>query len=273
SVDISNMFMDVAETIVSEFHGADGDYEAFKLELFRVLATEPPVTDLEFQSMQASEISQMVFEKVQANYLKKGEHLSKDIYPFLKNVFENNQRNFENIQIPVSDGIHMLRVVAKLEDAYKSAGKSVITEMEKTVLLSVLDEEWKEHLREMDDLKQSVRNAVYEQKDPLLIYKFESFELFRTMLVKMNKNIASFLMKCLPVADAPGGEVQEARVVEEEVDLQTNRTGDEAPTGANGKPAPPKAKPAVAEKRIGRNDPCPCGSGKKYKNCHGVGKV
>src|SRR5262249_29654788 len=141
---------------------------------------------------------------------------------------------------------------------------------------AVLDDEWKEHLREMDDLRQSVRNAVYEQKDPLLIYKFESFELFRSMLVRMNKNITSFLMKCIPVSDAPGGEVQEAREVKEDVDLQTNRTGDEAPAnnnGSDGKPAAPKAKPVVAEKKIGRNDPCPCGSGKKYKNCHGVGKV
>lgn len=273
SVDISNMFMDVCETIVNEYHGPDGDYESFKLELFRVLATEPPIDSLEFQSMTAPEISQMIFEKVQAHYLKKGEQLSKDIYPFLKNVFENNQRNFENIQIPISDGIHVLRVVANLEDGYKTAGKAVITEMEKTVLLSVLDEEWKEHLREMDDLRQSVRNAVYEQKDPLLIYKFESFELFRSMLVRMNKNITSFLLKCLPVSDGPGNAIQEARVVEEEVDLQTNRSGDEAPVGADGKPAPPKVKPAVAEKKIGRNDPCPCGSGKKYKNCHGVGKV
>jgi len=274
SVDISNMFMDVSETIVNEYHGADGDYEGFKLELFRILAIESPVTDMEFQSQTAAEISEKVFEKVQEHYLKKNEKLSKEIYPFLKNVFENNQRHFENIQIPVSDGIHVLRVVSKLEDAYKSSGKEVITEMEKTVLLSVLDDEWKEHLREMDDLRQSVRNAVYEQKDPLLIYKFESFELFRSMLVRMNKNITSFLMKCLPVSDGrQGAEIQEAEVVNDDLDLQTNRTGDEAPPGPDGKPAPPKVKPATAEKKIGRNDPCPCGSGKKYKSCHGKGKV
>jgi preprotein translocase subunit SecA len=273
SVDISNMFMDVCETLVGEYHGAEGDYEGFKLELFRVLAIEPPVDAMEFQAQTAAEISEKIFENVQAHYLKKSEKLTKEIYPFLKSVHENNQRNFENIQIPVSDGIHALRVVANLEDAYKTNGKAVLTEMEKTVLLSVLDDEWKEHLREMDDLRQSVRNAVYEQKDPLLIYKFESFELFRSMLVRMNKNITSFLMKCLPVSDAPGGEIQEAREVRDNVTLETNRTGDEAPVGADGKPAPAKVKPAVAEKKIGRNDPCPCGSGKKYKNCHGVGKV
>lgn len=275
SVDISNMFMDVSETIVNEFHGVEGAWEDFKLELFRTLSIEPPITEQEFKDLTATEISDKVFEQVQVHYQKKGEQIAKEIYPFLKNVFENNQRRFENIQIPVSDGIYMLRVVANLEKAYKTSGKEVITEMEKTVLLAVLDEEWKEHLREMDDLRQSVRNAVYEQKDPLLIYKFESFELFRSMLVRMNKNITSFLMRCMPVADAPGGEIQEAREVEEDVDLQTNRTGDEAnaPAGADGKPAPPKPKPVTAEKKIGRNDPCPCGSGKKYKNCHGVGKV
>ena len=162
----------------------EGDYEGFKLELFRTLAIEPPVTAEEFQSLPAAEISDKVFEKVQEHYQKKSEKIAKEIYPFLKNVYENNQRRFENIQIPVSDGIGMIRVVANLEKAYKTSGKEVITEMEKTVLLAVLDDEWKEHLREMDDLRQSVRNAVYEQKDPLLIYKFESFELFRSMLVK-----------------------------------------------------------------------------------------
>ncbi len=273
SVDISNMFMDVCENLVSEYHGPDGDYEGFKLELFRVLAIESPVDAMEFQSLTAAEISEKIFENAQGHYLKKGEKLTKEIAPFLKGVYENNQRNFENIQIPVSDGIHALRVVANLEEAYKSNGKAVLTEMEKTVLLSVLDDEWKEHLREMDDLRQSVRNAVYEQKDPLLIYKFESFELFRTMLLRMNKNITSFLMKCLPVSDAPGGEIQEAREVRDNVTLETNRSGDDAPVGTDGKPAPAKVKPAVAEKKIGRNDPCPCGSGKKYKNCHGVGKV
>jgi len=269
AVDISNMFMDVSETIVNEFHGAEGGYEGFKLELFRTLSIESPVTEQEFKDLQPTEISEKVFEQALTHYQKKGEQISKEIYPFLKNVFENNQRRFENIQIPVSDGIGMIRVVTNLEKAYQTSGKEVITEMEKSVLLAVLDDEWKEHLREMDDLRQSVRNAVYEQKDPLLIYKFESFELFRSMLVRMNKSITSFLMKCIPVADAPGGEIQEAREVKEDVDLQTNRTGDEAPAGADGKSAPPKPKPAVAEKKIGRNDPCPCGSGKKYKNCHG----
>jgi preprotein translocase subunit SecA len=275
SVDISNMFMDVSETIVNEFHGAEGDYEGFKLELIRTLSIESPVTEQEFKDLQPTEISDKVFEQALAHYHNKGEQISKEIYPFLKNVFENNQRRFENIQIPVSDGIGMIRVVTNLEKAYNTNGKEVITEMEKSVLLAVLDDEWKEHLREMDDLRQSVRNAVYEQKDPLLIYKFESFELFRSMLVRMNKSITSFLVKCIPVADAPGGEIQEAREVKEDIDLQTNRTGDEAnaPTGADGKSAPPKPKPVVAEKKIGRNDPCPCGSGKKYKNCHGVGKV
>lgn len=275
SVDISNMFMDVCETIVGEFHGTEGGYEGFKIELFRTLSIEPPVSAQEFQELHAAEIADKVFDEILVHYQKKNEKLSKEIYPFLKNVFENNQRRFENIQIPVSDGIHIIRVVANLEKAYKTTGKDVITEMEKTVLLAVLDDEWKEHLREMDDLRQSVRNAVYEQKDPLLIYKFESFELFRSMLVRMNKSITSFLLKCIPVSDAPGGEVQEAREVQEDVDLQTNRTGDENPSapGEDGKPAAPKPKPVVAEKKIGRNDPCPCGSGKKYKNCHGVGKV
>ena len=159
----------------------------------------------------------------------------------------------------------------KLLKADTRPSTAIIKELEKTVILAVMDDEWKEHLREMDDLRQSVQNAVYEQKDPLLIYKFESFELFKAMVVRMNKSIASFLMKSAVFVQNPD-QIKEAEVIEHaEVEYETSRSGGEANAQqqGGGAPAPKPQQPAKAEKRIGRNDPCPCGSGKKYKNCHG----
>ncbi len=271
SLDIANMFLDVCETIAGEYHSGDPDYEGFKIEVFRTLSMEPPMTKEEFTGSNADEIADRLFEGVQANYQKKYDKIAKEVYPFVKNVFEDANNRFENIQIPISDGLRVIPVIVNLKNAYQSGGKEVLRELEKTVILAVMDDEWKEHLREMDDLRQSVQNAVYEQKDPLLIYKFESFELFKAMVVRMNKSISSFLMKSAVFVQNPD-QIREAEVVEhEEVEYETSRAGGEQAQqqGGGGAPAPRPQQPAKAEKKVGRNDPCPCGSGKKYKNCHG----
>jgi preprotein translocase subunit SecA len=274
SLDIANMFGDVSDSITNEYHGAEPDFEGFKLELFRTLSMESPYSQEDFDSARTEDVSHTVNEAVTTHYQKKTEKAAQDIYPFVKGVYEDKANNYQNVQIPYTDGLRILSVVANLKASYETHGKEVMKELEKSLTLAIMDDEWKEHLREMDDLRQSVQNAVYEQKDPLLIYKFESFELFRNMLVRMNKGIASFLLKSTLFQGAPEP-IQEAQVVQEEVELQTNRT-DEAPasTGVgSGQPqAAPKTQPAKAEKKVGRNDPCPCGSGKKYKNCHGAGK-
>jgi preprotein translocase subunit SecA len=272
ALDIANMFMDVCETLALEYHGGEGtDYEMFKIELLRTLSMESPVTKEEFDSSKTEDIAYKIFEKVQANYLKKTDTIAKEVFPFVKGVFEDPNNHFENIQIPMSDGLRVIPVVVNLKSAYKSGGKEVLRELEKTVILAVMDDEWKEHLREMDDLRQSVQNAVYEQKDPLLVYKFESFELFKAMVVRMNKSISSFLLKSA-VFIQNQNQIQEAEVLEpQEVEYETSRPGDSGQQQQGGAPAPKPQQPAKAEKRVGRNDPCPCGSGKKYKNCHGKG--
>ncbi|HTB05671.1 MAG TPA: SEC-C metal-binding domain-containing protein, partial [Bacteroidia bacterium] len=272
SLDISNMFLDVCETIASEYHTPDIlDYDGFKIELLRVLSMECPISQADFESMKTEEIAYAVFDKVQAWYQKKHDKIAQEVFPFIKSVHEDKSNNFQIVQIPISDGIRVMPVVVNLEEAFETQGKAVMRELEKTVILAVMDDEWKEHLREMDDLRQSVQNAVYEQKDPLLIYKFESFELFKTMLIKVNKSITTFLLKSAIFVNNPN-QIQEAQVLEPaEVEYETSRPNNEAATAQQGgeAPAPKPQQPAKAEKRVGRNDPCPCGSGKKYKNCHG----
>jgi preprotein translocase subunit SecA len=274
SLDISNTFHDVGESIAGEYHGTDPDFEGFKLELFKTLSMESPYAENDFATANSLDVGYTVAEAAQARYQKKGEKISQEVFPFIRNVHDDPNSKYENVQIPFTDGLRVIATVANLEAAYKSTGKDVLKEMEKAVILAVMDDEWKEHLREMDDLRQSVQNAVYEQKDPLLIYKFESFELFRTMLVRVNKSISSFLLKAALFSGNgnQGTPIQEAEVVEEQVALQTSRAGIEEGQGGGGaQPGqPPKPQqPAKAEKKVGRNDPCPCGSGKKYKNCHG----
>ncbi|MFH1937013.1 MAG: SEC-C metal-binding domain-containing protein, partial [Bacteroidota bacterium] len=186
----------------------------------------------------------------------------------VKNVFENDTR-YENIAVPVTDGMKSMQVVASLKKAYEDKGKEVVLAIEKGVVLGMIDNAWKEHLREMDDLKQSVQNAAYEQKDPLLIYKFESFELFKAMVMRTNKEIISFLIKCdVPmqadnVQEAQTRKMDRQRLKEERSDLLSQA---HSTTQERNRPQPVKV-----AKKVGRNDPCPCGSGKKYKHCHGVG--
>jgi preprotein translocase subunit SecA len=268
SLDISNMFLDVSEAIATEYHTEQPDYEGFRLELFKTLSMETPFQEKEFENANTGDIAHTIGEGVIVQYQKKSEKTAQDVFPFIKNVHEDKSNNYANVQIPFTDGLRVIPVVANLEASYQSKGKEVLKELEKSVILALMDEEWKEHLREMDELRQSVRNAVYEQKDPLLIYKFESFELFKNMLLRMNKSMTSFFLRNILYSGAPAAPVQEAQVVEDDVVLQTSRAGDES-TGGGGAQVAPKTQPAKAEKKVGRNDPCPCGSGKKYKNCHG----
>ena len=269
AVDIANMIYDVCETIVLDHHD-DRDVEGFRLDLLREFAADSPTDANEFQSRNSSEVTEELYAAIYKKYRQKGESIATRTYPVIKDVFEHETR-YENIAIPVTDGLKTMHVVANLKKAYEDKGKEVVLAIEKGVVLSLIDNAWKEHLREMDDLKQSVQNAAYEQKDPLLIYKFESFELFKAMVQRTNKEICSFLIK----ADVPmqAENVREAqmprrtdrgRYKEERSDLLSQAN---ANTQERQKPQPVKV-----EKKVGRNDPCPCGSGKKYKQCHGLGQ-
>jgi preprotein translocase subunit SecA len=207
-------------------------------------------------------------------------------FPVIKNVYENEGAKFENILVPFTDGKKQINIATPLERTYQTEGRELNKSLEKGIILAMIDEHWKEHLREMDDLKQSVQNAVYEQKDPLLIYKFEAFELFSKLLDKINRDVVSFLVKAM-LPQPKEEELKEQVQVQQQAPkpqqdlskLQTSRT--EVPQFSGGTPttagahrpipnqAPKPKQPIKVDKKIGRNDPCPCGSGKKYKQCHG----
>jgi preprotein translocase subunit SecA len=270
SVDIQNTFADLAEDIVTTHRDLD-DYEGFRIDCLRYLSIEPPFDADQFKHMGAAELSALVYQEAAAFYKRKTENLVKTTFPVIADVYKNRGSTIQYIAIPFTDGHRGINVRANLEQAYSTEGRSVITDFEKTITLALLDETWKEHLRAMDDLKQSVQAAVYEQKDPLLIYKFEAFELFKQMLIELNREITSFLFRgSIPIRT--GDEVQQAR---EPVSAATGmRTGRADLPGRPPQLAtsagPQTRQKVVAENKVGRNDPCPCGSGKKYKKCHGA---
>jgi len=268
SMDISNAIYDTCTAIVNEYVETK-DFEGCTIEVMRVLSCEVPFTEEEFSKGNPQELAEDLYKQAYTAYTHKNEHIATKAFPVVKNVYETQAQSYENIVTPFSDGIKTLQVVANLKRCYETHARELVLGLEKGTVLAMIDDSWKEHLREMDELKQSVQNAVYEQKDPLLIYKFESFELFKQMVNNVNKDIVSFLMR----ANLPNemqNNVQQARVQaprRERVQLHSSETNAAA---ANGEEAPkPKPQPVRVEQKIGRNDPCPCGSGKKYKACHG----
>jgi len=269
AVDIANMIYDLCEQVVLESL-ENADFENFKLELYRTLVTDSPVDEQQFLQSSPDTLTEQLYQKVYKEYTNKRDRLMKNTLPVVKDVYEN-QKQYENIAIPFSDGNKQMQVIANLKKAVESEGREIPLAFEKGIVLTNIDEEWKEHLRELDDLKQSVQNASYEQKDPLLIYKFESFELFKKMIQKINKDVISFLIKAdilvqnqgvLQEAKIPRG-LDRSQMKEERGDMLSQAHSD---TQAAEKTKP---QPIKVEKKVGRNDPCPCGSGKKYKNCHG----
>jgi preprotein translocase subunit SecA len=279
-LDIDYMFADLAASIVTTHHAVK-NFEAFELDLIRLFGIDSPVPTDEFMRIKTEELIDRTYEAVQRRYQQRTEVLAAEAFPVLKNVFENNAQGFQNIAIPFSDGRKGMQVAVSLEKAYASEGREIISALEKGITLALIDQNWKEHLRAMDDLRINVRHASHEQKDPLLIYKLESYELFKQVLSKINSEICSFLMHAkLPQGD---GNVQRApaqRPAEqpklnvnkaESMNLQERQMAAARMQQAPGAPmAPPvKTEPVRAEVRIGRNDPCPCGSGKKFKSCHG----
>ena len=193
SIDISNMTYDLCEQIVADYYD-ERNFHGFNDTLIKTLLLDNPVTEKEFQSLNQHAITQKLFETSSKNYKEKSITIAERTYPIIKEVFERETR-YENIAIPITDGIKSMQVVANLQRAYEDKGREVITSIEKGITLAIIDDSWKDHLREMDELKQSVQSATYEQKDPLLIYKFESFELFKNLLQKTNREIISFLIK------------------------------------------------------------------------------
>ena len=299
-LDVLNTIYDTAIAIADQF--ADSlDYEGFKIELFKTFAMEPPFTEDEFKGMKADVLGEKLFESALATYKQRTERMAQVANPVIKQVYENQGATYENIMIPITDGKRMYNVSCNLKEAYETESKSIVKAFQKRTVLLTIDEAWKEHLREMDELRHSVQNASYEHKDPLLIYKLESYNLFKDMVDVMNRKTVAILMRGqIPVHTVTEEErkelearraamqaqmaAQQAAAIqaaaearqrimieqakeEEHEDMSKYRA--EKP-GTDGESTATQ-EPVRAEKRVGRNDLCPCGSGKKYKNCHGQG--
>jgi preprotein translocase subunit SecA len=272
SLDVANMMYDVTESLVDTYH-KDGDFENFDMDLIRTFSMDSPVPRQEYLKNISTQVIDAVYAKVLDTYKRKVETISQQAYPVLKDVYERMSHVYENVVVPISDGVRVFQVVTNLKATAESEGRELAKSYEKTVVLATIDEVWKEHLREMDELKQSVQNATYEQKDPLLIYKFESFELFKAVVTKVNKDVVSTLMKGHIPSQDPD-QVQEAQR-KRQVDMSKYRASKSdfsqySSTGGGSSDKNQKVEPVRVEKKVGRNDPCPCGSGKKYKNCHGM---
>ena len=269
-MDIVNMIWDRCAYAVEL-----GDYENVKMEMFQTLAMETPFTEEEFNSTKQEELVEKAFEAAMANFKRKTERIAMIANPVIKQVYENQGHMYENIMIPITDGKRMYNIPVNLKAAYETEGKEIVKSFEKAILLHTIDEGWKENLRELDELKHSVQNASYEQKDPLLIFKLESVKLFDNMVNKINNQTISVLMRGqIPVPDpeqvrAAAPEAPAPRQQYQETKQDLSDPNQQA--AANRDTREQKHEPIRVQKTPGRNDPCPCGSGKKFKNCHGRG--
>jgi preprotein translocase subunit SecA len=273
-VDLNNTIFDVVEDVISEYKD-QGNFEGFQLEVIRIFSVDPELTEKQFAASNVQTLTDEVFEKINDFYHRKLESIASQTLPVLKDVFKERGDQIENIVVPFSDGLRSVQVATNLKKAVESKGYEVFKAFEKSVVLALIDDAWKEHLREMDELKQSVQNAVYEQKDPLIVYKMEAFSMFKQMLATVNKDIVSFLFKGNIPSQDPG-QVREARPQPRQDLSKLKVSKPELNQSSGGIPVDDtrelqKTQPIRVEQKIGRNDPCPCGSNKKYKNCHGIG--
>ena len=271
-VDMNNMVFDVAEDIVTEYKESV-NYEGFKLEVIKNFSVDTEITEQDFNSGKIHDLTDRLFEEVTSFYARKSEAIIHQAMPVLKQVYADRGDVIEQIVVPFTDGMRHIQVPVELKKAIENNGREITKAFEKTIILALIDDSWKEHLREMDELKQSVQNAVYEQKDPLIIYKMEAFNLFKGMLSTVNKEVVSFLFKGgIPVQQEPE-QVREAVAPKPQPKLNATKKeyGDNSGLDLIGDTREPQPmQPIRKEATVGRNEPCPCGSGKKFKNCHGA---
>ena len=265
SIDINNMMYDLGESLIERFQEVN-DYEGLKLEVLSTMGIDLPFEEDEFKRSKLDVLAERLFDKALEVYNNKTRIIGEKTLPIIENVHKNTQ--YENILIPFTDGKKSMNVVVNLKKAVENGAKEISLSVEKFITLGIIDESWKEHLRELDELKHSVQNAHYEQKDPLLIYKFESFNLFKQMIQKINTDVISFLMRAnVPMQDGSQVKEQRARAIDRsKLKEQRNDLLSQAHSNTQERQV---TQPIHVEKKVGRNDPCPCGSGKKYKNCHG----
>ena len=286
--DIANMFFELVEANVDATHESK-DYDNFRLAMLSNLGIEAPVSENDFLSVDTDDLVYQCYSKSEQHYRSKIEDLSRRAHPVIQRVYDDESNDFKSILVPFSDGLKTIQVSADIDESVATEGVSVMKALEQQVVLAVIDLHWKEHLRSMDDLRNNVQHARHEQKDPLLIYKFESYELFKQMVQKVNAEVASFLMKCtIPINAgeqplrqgkkidvAPLGKTSKAgvdNIAQQNAARAAAGGGAISPTQP-GQPHPtsrPKpVDPIRTEKKVQPNSPCPCGSGKKFKKCHG----
>jgi len=261
-IDLQNMMKDTAALFVDRSKGLA--FEEFEVSLMAQLSIDSGLTPEEYEKAKPAELESRLVDHMQEVYRRRMDTLVERLYPIIKDVYEKQGSMYQNIAIPISDNRKQMTLSVNLEKAYNSEGREIAKTLSKNIILYQIDEHWKEHLREMDDLKQSVQNASYEQKDPVVVYKLESYNLFAAMLEDLNQDVLSFLFKAfVPLQDRPQ---QPQRAVRPKTDMSRYqaRHSDLTTNGEQKSNSPVKV-----DKQVGRNDPCPCGSGKKYKNCHG----
>ena len=266
-IDVLNMMIDSSSIIAGR---ADGmSYEEFEVYVMGQMSIDLGFDEAFYSGANPDAIADSLCAHMQEVYDRRMNTLAEKVYPFIKQIYEKQGQMYQNIAIPISDGRKMLTLSVNLEKAYNTNGKEIAKALSRTIILYQIDEHWKQHLREMDDLRTSVQNAAYEQKDPLVVYKLESYNLFASMLEDLNKDVLSFLLRAfVPLRDE--NEARPAQAPRRRTDMSQMRTqrNDLSTNGEQKSNTPIKA-----DKKIGRNEPCPCGSGKKYKNCHGAGLV
>lgn len=275
SYDIDSMIFDLCFDI-AEGAKASNDVEVLRLDGFKHLGIELEIEQDELSKWSVETLANTIYDQAEAGFMRKMNTIVQQTLPTLTDILKNRGHQIQNIIIPFSDGTKNLNVGVNLEKAVSSEGREVIKILQQRIILHHIDISWKEHLRKMDDLRQSVQMAVHEQKDPLLIYKFEAFKIFKSMLREINENVVSFLVK----AELPAPSEEDLRIAQERARMESQQRtktvesrGEEsaAKEAAGAVSKQDKNQPVVKEAKIGRNDPCPCGSGKKYKHCHGKG--
>ena len=276
-VDITNMIYETAENIFADARAAN-DYEGLKFDAMQTFAIEVPFDEDTFSRTRRGELSEQLAEAALDSFKRRMDKLTQIADPVIQNIYETKGQMYENILIPITDGKKVYNIAVNLKAAAETHCKEVVKEFEKRMLLYVIDDEWKEHLRQLDDLKQSVQNASYEQKDPLLIYKLESFNIFRQMLDNLNRRAISILLRG-QIHEQQPDRVQQAqqqrrqdyskyRTQKDAVQQAAQASGMAAAAGRDTRENA-RPEPIRVDKKPRPNDPCPCGSGKKYKQCHG----
>ena len=278
ALDLDNAFYSVAEGLITGFR-EQNDFEGFKLAVIVNFGVETSITQEELEKVDIRTVAEKLYNEASSNYARKKQEMMKQSLPVFKNVKQTQGSHIENVVVPFTDGKKAVNVIANLDKTIHTNGAELANALERSITLAIIDDTWKEHLRAMDDLKHSVQTAVYEQKDPLIIYKTTAFELFHTMDAEVNRDIVSFVCYAgIPVQEG-SSQLKEGR--EQRTDMSKMKVRkDELVTAGTGNaqmmeqdeyndPAPVKQDPIRVGPKVGRNDPCPCGSGKKFKNCHG----